>query len=521
MLIAPDSHWPPLGHDRMRHRWLSWAAWWSGDLTELKAHTACTAPGGYWARRAAKPGDREIHLPLAADLARTSAELVCGDTPVIEFEGDDPAQEAWDDLAQKIGWSNTLLEAAEVCAALGGVYLRPAWDTQTAEHPLLTVVRADEALPEFRFGQLHAVTFVDAIPAPDHWKKHKDAETWRHLEHHEPGVIRHELWHGTTTNIGTLLPLTEHPITRHLVAEIPTTSIRPNGLLVEYIPNDLPQPLDRLPLGRSDFQGVETLLDALDEAWDSWMRDIELGKGRILLSKEMLDPVSQASTGGGRKWFGSGRQQGTTPAKAFDTDAKAFVPLDMPAEDGGKLAPITHIQFAIRYQEHYETCMALVEQITSRAGYSPQTMGMHVDGQLSGTAMRRREHRSYRTRDRKRRYHRPADERAAETLMLINAELFGGPKPKARPTLAWRETDQADPMETANVINTLRQARALSTEIAVRMAHPEWDGDQVDEEVERLAKEDAELMAPPPTGFEPPPGTDPNQPPHPPEDEDQ
>nr|WP_225955424.1 phage portal protein [Kibdelosporangium phytohabitans] len=526
-MIAENSFWPPLGHDRMRHRWQSWAAWWSGDLDELRTRTPCTAPGGYWARRAAKPGDREMHLPLAADIARTSAELVCGDTPVIEFEDDTATQKAWDDLAQTIGWANTLLEAGEISAALGGVYLRPVWDKNTAGHPLLTTVRADEALPEFRYGVLHSVTFVDELPAPDHWKRRKDAEAWRHLEHHERGQIRHELWLGTTSNTGQLLPLTEHPATEHLEPVIDTTSVRPDGgLLVDYVPNDLPQPLDRLPLGRSDLQGLETMLDALDEAWDSWMRDIELGKARVLLSKEMLDPVSQASSSGG-KW-GFGRRQNTTPAKAFDTDAKVFVPLDIPAEDAGKPAPITLVQFLIRVKEHYETCMALAEQITSRAGYSPQTMGMHVDGQLSGTAMRRRDHRSYRTRDRKRRYVRPAAERVPETLMLIGAAVFGGPKPKARPTLTWRETDQADPMETANVINTLRQARALSTEIAVQMAHPEWDKTQVGDEVKRLAKEDAALTAPPPTGHEPPVWAKPiqNQPPQPepepePEDDDQ
>jgi hypothetical protein len=489
VLIEPDSPWPPPGHAHLRARWQSWRAWWSGDPAQLKQHTACTAPGGYWARRAAKPGGREMHLPLAADLARTSAELVCGDTPVMEWETEAETT-AWDELSQMLGWANSLLEAGETEAALGGVLLRPAWDSETAEHPFLTVVPVDEALPEFRFGVLQSVTFVEELPAPAGWKALERGEVWRHLEHHESGQIRHELWLGNTSSVGHSVNLTEHPATKFLTGEINTRSVRP-GLLVEHIPYGLPNPLVRLPLGRSAFQGIESLLDAIDEVWDSWMRDIRLGKGRIMLSKEMLDPVTASSSSG---LFG--RRGNTTPAAAFDADAEAFVKLETPSEEGGKSTPITVVQFAIRFQEHAETLAALVEQCCQRAGFAPQTLGINVDGQLSGTAMRRREQRSYRTRDRARRYMRPALERCAETLMLLNAELFGGPKPTKRPTLQWRETDQADPKEAAEVIDLLRRAQAASTEVLVGMAHPEWDGDQVDEEVGRIAVERAADLAP-------------------------
>ena len=484
----------------MRARWQSWAAWWSGDLDRLKRDTPATAPGGYWQRRN-KPGTTQIHLPLAADLARTAAELMYGDTPVLDFEGDKTTQGAWEVLSQTIGWANTLLESGEVGAALGGSYLKPGWDEETADHPLPMVVRADQALPVFRFNQLHSVVFVTELAAPDGWTSRDRGEVWRWLEHHESGQIRQELWLGSASSIGTPLPLTEHPHTEHLAGVIDTRGIRPKGILVEYIPNDLPQPLDVLPLGRSVLQGVETLLDQLDEVMDSWMRDIRLGKGRILLAREMLDPVGPQRSGGLGGLFG---RRNTTAAGAFDIDAEAFVGLEMTPEgkDGGP-APITDIQFEIRVEEHLATALALVEQITSRAGFAPQTMGMHVEGQLSGTAMRRREQRSYRTRDRQRRYARPALERFGETLMLINAEKFGGPKPTARPTLAWRETDQADPKETAETIDLLRRAMALSVETAVQMAHPEWDDTQVGEEVARLVKEQAALAAPALDGTEP------------------
>jgi hypothetical protein len=284
-------------------------------------------------------------------------------------------------------------------------------------------------------------------------------------------------------------------MTERFKSVIDTTEIKPEGLLVEFVPNDLPNPLDTtVPTGRSLFQGCETLFDGLDEAMASWMRDIELAKARILASSEMLTPVA---SGGGILGGLFGGRGNTTPAKAFDVDAKVFVPLNMPVEDGdGKPAPIQLIQPEIRFEAHERTVLQWIEQIISRCGFAPQTFGMHVEGQLSGTAMRRRAEKSYRTRDRQRRYLRPALESIAYTLMLLNKVLNpGAPKPDKMPTLVWREADQADPLEMASVIELLARARAGSREVLVRMAHPEWDNTQVDEEVARLAKQDEELNA--------------------------
>ncbi|SER95411.1 Phage portal protein, SPP1 Gp6-like [Lentzea xinjiangensis] len=512
MLIEPGTMWPPPGHWTLRAYWQSHRAWWSGDLTALRTRTPTTAPGGYWARMAYKPGERQVHVPIAADIARTSADLVAGDTPHIDWEdqqaepakpadGEAPAkpkkspvQEAWDGIAQRIGFANKLLEGVETGSAVGGWYLKPAWDERLGKRPLLTIVAGDQALPTFLFGELLAVTFVTELPAPADWTQRRDStEVWRWLEHHEPGQIRHELWRGTLTHIGSPQPLADHPTTKQFLPVIDTTPIKP-GLLVEFVPNNLPNPLDTtVPLGRSDFQGCETLFDALDEAMASWMRDIELAKARILASEDMLTPTAgRGGILGGL--FGKGN---TTAAKAFDVDAKVFVPLNMPVEDSdGKPVPIQLIQPEIRFEAHERTVLQLIEQIVSRAGYAPQSFGMHVEGQLSGTAMRRRAEKSYRTRDRKRRYLRPALESIAETLMRLNAVLNpGAPVPDGPPTLVWREADQADPLEMAQVIELLTRARAASREVRVRQAHPDWDDTQVQEEVARLAKEDEELNA--------------------------
>lgn len=483
----------------MRTRWKSWGAWWSGDLDALRCDTPLTAPGGYWSRRAAKPGHREVHLPAATDIARKSSQLIFGNPPRLDWAKQSKARDAWDSMSQELGWARKLVEGGEVDSATGGVYWRPQWDTELADHPLLTMVRADEAIPTFAYDMLRTVTFVTELETGD------KNDTLRWLEHHEPGQIRHELWRGTNTTIGRLIPLTEHEATRYLIPVIDTTSIRPTGILVEYTPNDLPQPLSRQPYGRADIQGGETFLDMLDGAWAAWMHDLDVGKGRVIAPSEYLDPLNAPGAGGlggvASRFFGRATSN-TTAAKAFDMDADVFTPIPgMPADDNGKAAPLTVVQFDIRYQALAATCAAILEQVVSRAGYAPQTFGLQVDGELSGTAIRRRERASHETKNKKRQYLKPGLERLAETLMLINHVAFNGPKPEAKPTLEWRETDTSDPVETSQTIELLRRAQAASTVTVVKMQHPDWDDTQVKEEVARIVAENP--VAPTITGFEP------------------
>jgi hypothetical protein len=40
--------------------------------------------------------------------------------------------------------------------------------------------------------------------------------------------------------------------------------------------------------GRSDFDGSEQWFNRLDGVWTSWMRDLRLARGRILVPEYML-----------------------------------------------------------------------------------------------------------------------------------------------------------------------------------------------------------------------------------------
>ncbi|NUT57153.1 MAG: phage capsid protein, partial [Thermoleophilia bacterium] len=119
-------------------------AWYSGDrqrLTKVYERDERRQDGRrrLWSRRP-EPGrrDRRMHVPLAGDIASTSASLLFSEPPAFTCSGTD-AQARLAALLDEGGAVMTLLDAAEVCAALGGVYLRATWDASLARRPLLTV----------------------------------------------------------------------------------------------------------------------------------------------------------------------------------------------------------------------------------------------------------------------------------------------------------------------------------------------------------------------------------------------
>jgi hypothetical protein len=472
----PNMAWPPAGAQPLDIA--TWRAWYSGNPAQLQANAAPpanrVARAFFWRRSreslgAARP--KPIHVPLAAEIAQSSADLLFGDPPDLRITDNEKASERLDEIAQASGLGNTLLEAAELCAALSGVYLRVSWDTEIAGHPFLTAVNADHAAPEFAYGWLSAVTFWRELPA-------KDKGVWRHLERHEPGAILHGLYVGDATHLGKAKELTDHQATAGLEPVVRLPDGVPAKLLVWYVPNVKPDRSEPTsPQGRADIQGAEDLLDGLDETYSSWVRDIRIGKARILVPHEALENPGKR---GGGKWFDADRE--------VFTELDGLDPKDM---------SLTVTEFAIRAADHAATAVDLLERITSAAGYSPQTFGLRIEGRAeSGTALRIRESKTAKTVARKQRYWAPAVEAACESLLAVDRALFGSGVEVSRPQLVWPE-EQQTPQELATTLELLRRAEAISTETAVRLAQPDLDEKQLTAEVERIRQESGSLVPEP------------------------
>lgn len=501
--------WPPEPFATAHRTIARWDAWYVGDVGSLTSTYstpgASTRPSQYagglvgaasrffWGRPAKDGQSRtRLHVPVASDLATTSADMLFSEPPRIVLPGDakdtarKPAQARLEQIMNSPETHSTLLEAAELQAALGGTWLRVAWDTESGvEMPFLTTIPHDGAIPVWRWGRLVAVTFWTVVGRDD-------KTVTRHLEHHAPGRIEHGLYVGSEGQLGQRVPLADHPATEVLAGAVNADSeaiTGVDGLTAAYVPNVRPSRRWRKepalsPLGRSDFDGIEPLMDALDEVYSSWMRDVRLAKARLLVDSSAMTPL--------------GPGQGAT----FDADQELFtaVPGSIGALKDGM--PALAQQFAIRTREHADTAAEITRAILRAGGYSAQTFGDDsIAISTTATEVKAREKLSMRTRDKKARYWAAALAPLAHVMLELDAILFRGPAGgQDVPEVRFPPKVQEDTLELAQTAQALRAAEAASTEQIVRLVHPDWDGETVNEEVARI---ETERRVPDPAAFRP------------------
>jgi hypothetical protein len=453
-------------------------AWYSGDRARLE-RVYGYAPEArerrkLWGRRSTehrlRKRETRLHVPLAGDIARTSADMLFADMPTIRVD-DSATQERLEQLVDEGMVQETLLGAAEQAAALSGVFLRVTWDRDLVPRPLLTVMQPDAAIPEFRFGMLRAVMFWRELDGST------EHTVWRHIERHEPGRVVHALYEGGPDTIGKRVPLAEHPDTADLAAETVLDddgeSAIPTGitqLTAAYVPNMLPNRLHRSsPVGRSDYAGVHDLFDSLDTTWTSWMRDIRLARARLIVPDGYLE------------------SQGPGQGASFDDDREVWAGLRMPPNEG---AGITLAQFAIRVEEHQRTAEATVRQAVQTAGYDAASFGLDGDGQpVTATEVDNRRARGLVTRKKKAGYWRRAVADMLHVLLLVDAVQFGSRITPERPRVEFGPGVAESEQEKATTLDLLNRAGAVSTATKVKILHPEWDDTAVKAEVAAILAE--------------------------------
>ncbi|WP_433444564.1 phage portal protein [Nonomuraea sp. CA-141351] len=496
-LPTTDQEWPPPRMKPELRMYAQHGAWYGGDPDQLaKVYGGGVIPGvgldlkgwdrplthgggflnrisrWFWGAPipAGQSRSTKLHVPIAADIAGTSGDLLFSEAPTLRVSGK-TGNSRLETILQEGSVNAILLEGAELCAAYGGVFLRVGWDTEMHDHPVVDALPADCAVPEFVKGRLRAVTFWRILE-----EDHKDV--WRHLERHEFGRVYHGLYRGDDEKLGMQVPLTDHPETAIFAEMVDADggfdSGFPRGLLVEYVPNMRPHRLLRgTSLGRSDYAGVEPLMDSLDETFTSWMRDLRLGKGRIIVPEVYLT--------------NTGRGRGST----WDPDREVYAPLGMlPPPGGSGSSMITVSQFDIRVAEHQQTAKSLLAQILRGAGYSVQSFGEAGEGAAAtATEIHSRERRSFTTRGKKLNYWTPALAWLAECLLAVDAHIYHTKVVPERASVEWPDGVMPDPEALSRTLDMLNRAQSASLDTRVRMLHPEWDETQVKAEVDRLRDE--------------------------------
>lgn len=503
-LPASGETWPPTD-PIVQSDLADWDAWYSAEPDRLEqryeGRGSLSTPnrpaqyaGGirgrvarWWWGTPTPDGEKrtKLHIPLAGDIARTSSGLLFSEPPKL-ISDHAATQTRLDKLVEK-GLHPTLLESGELSAALGGAYYRVVWDEEVSDRPWIDTVAADRAVPEFRYGKLVAVTFWTVLPDPD---DPTGRRVFRHLEKHEKGRIYHGLYEGSATSLGAVRPLQDHPATEPLATVVDKEggldTGAPDHLTASYMPNVRPARSWRhIPSaaywGQSDYQGIEGIMDALDEAWSSWMRDIRIGKGRIIVADALLQSLGPGKGG------------------SWNEDQEVYTGLNM-LPRAGDANPITDVQFAIRVAEHRDTCAALVEQAAQQSGYSAATFGEADGTAVTATEIRARQRRTLMTRSRKALYADPALSSIVAALLAVEAgDLF-----RVRdldvtepPKVEFEDSISESAGELATTAELLRRAEAASTDTLVRMMHPDWDDKQVKTEVESILGESGRAVSDP------------------------
>jgi A118 family predicted phage portal protein len=498
-LPANGTAWPPAELAPILAKYREYDSWTSNNLaalSEIYGKGTANRLGVVqkirtWFLGAKASGQVEnntIHVSLAQEITRTSANLLYSEpaqatvVPATEGGNVDTAQERLDLIAGP-DFEQTMISAAEVSSGLGGVFLRTTWDVSTRDHVFISKVDPDMAWPEFRWGQLVAVTFWRTV-------KTENTVVWRHLERHELnaegiGVIVHGLYVGTAQNLGQAHPFEDHEATAWLTKQGEalidgnTISTLTPGLGAVYAPNILPSSLWRhdplgANLGRSDLEGIEQKLDALDELYSSWLRDIRLGKGRLIVGESML------------------RDLGAGLGAGFDLDQTIFTPVKAaPSSAGSEKMAIEKVQFDIRTEDFLAAIDHFRRIILAAAGYSPSTFGLTDDGAaMTATEVAARQQLSFTTRKRKILGLKPAEEQILSKALAVDAVIFPGKgaEPLAV-TVEFPDGVQDDPKAIAEANQLDYNSQSSSIEERVRKRNPDWDDVKVGEEVARIKDE--------------------------------
>lgn len=504
--------WPPPAEKPAEQLYTRYEAWYSGDAEKLSAaygqfpglfggaddmpkgvpgqerggrFTGALLRGAqrvFWGAPVSvgQVRNHKVHVPLASDIAMTSADLLFGEMPEITLPDVDrksPGQKTLDELLEEANLAAVLLEAGEIAAAFGGSYVRVRWDVVLSpDAPIYDALPPDCAVPEWRAGRLSAVTFWRELSRPD-------GRFWTHLERHEPGRVLHGVYASSTQGkLGRRMALTDHDETAPFAmlldaGSVDTISTGAEGLTAEYLPNMRPnRDLRGSPLGRSDYAGaVEGMLDALDEAWTSWLRDLRLGKGRLVVPRQYT-----ASRGRGR-------------GAVFDPEQEVFESIDaLDNGDGGLKLQV--VQFAIRVDEHDRTTRAIVEQCVRGAGYSAQAFGQDDQVAATATEVNSRDSRSNRTRQKKSLYARGPLRRIIFTGLQVwaaklKSENVNDVPIDRPPVVVFPDGVAIDPLQMAQTLQMLDAATAISTEQKVKRLNPDWSKEDVDAEVQRILDE--------------------------------
>jgi hypothetical protein len=426
---------------------------------------------------------RKVRVGFAAAVAQKSSSLIYGKgvklkIPVRDGITEEQAQkteEVTNDFLHLAGFNNTMNEAGEFCSALSGAFVIMTADETISDGPTYQSIDPSRVDPIFMGTKLIRATFWTDV-------KVDGRNIWRFVEYRDNyrKEIEIGLYQGTSTSLGKQMPLSSLDETSWLAPEgepnaLTVTSSYPEGVdrMIWYMPNIKPsRRYLSSPQGRSDYQGIESIFIALDLIYTSVIGDVRLGRTRIIAPLSMLSDKTAGANGA-----------------SWAAEREVFTFLDIDPLDPN--ARVELMQGIIRSEDHVALATALTEYAARHIGYSPQTFGVNIAGgqPASGVAEKVNLASTISITNTKREYVSPeiADMGYQGQKALVS--VWGSDIIPALPVVEWPEIVDDNPIERAEVIDTLVRAHAMSTASAVAAVNPEMTETDIQAEVERILSE--------------------------------
>ena len=417
------------------------------------------------------------HLPVAAELAGTVADLLFGNTPRITADERDGEQvaEAIQEYTERPVFAARLVEAGKACSATGWRFWRIRWNQELDNHPWVEWLPADKGFASFADEKLTEVTFVDEYRLSE-----KDKTVYRMTETHKRGSIEYILWKGTTGQLGMSVPFTEIEQTAYLadvLTEHPTImqTNSPHmtaGMVINRATNPAWESKPHLHMyGHSDIQFGGDIWHDIDDAYTELWHEIESARSRLLVSESLLETGAPGS------------------GSAFDWMRDVFPLGDMAsADDPGK---IEAVQFQLRINEYLQALKFVTLQAVGHFGLSPMSFGMDetATGDMTAREVSMRMKKSVDSWRARSRYWRVGLQDALTSWAYMDALLNGYKPPKYPVNVSMVEPIQDSDADRAATAAEWKNSESASIRTRVRHLHPEWGDTEIDAEVAALEKE--------------------------------
>lgn len=383
-------------------------------------------------------------------------------------------QDWLDGIVEANDLPSELRRAEEICSSEGEVWWRIYCDAAQMPHPIIEWHSRSHVRPYYRGRKLICAAFVSDI----HRAEVPGRETilYKFVQLQTEGYVRNLLFRGTTTMLGTTVPLTERPETSYLEPEWSHDL----GMLAGRVPNKLGR--DRR-YGISDFKGVKELILALNEA-----TTIGSENARLVAKQRMVLPASGLGEDG-----------------KFDAGEDVIIanePLD--TELGGKsgTAPYAVLEYSfdaealINWQTNLAgvilTRVGIAEQFVNANSRSSSSEGMAQ----SGTALRLRLIPTTLASQGKSRFWNDSLPKILLLAQLIDAmdPSRGGfgrnwQMPGMAPTIELSQPLPQDETEEIQLHATAVAAEIESRKTAIEDLHPEWSDEQIEAELQQIESE--------------------------------